>query len=329
MSTSSPAGPAASVPRSRGSWDALSFVVLVGGFLIFGIISLSAIVWFYLGFLPDGEELLQGVALLGALLTSAVFLGGWLGRRGPNRLLASFVGKAGLAVLTLAGVVLGGAWYSRLHPPPVPEGPFVVGQPVDLQAPTLDEKSFNLADHRGKVVLVDFWATSCLFCVAELPNVRRVYDRFHSDGLEVVGVNLDAERGHVEHFLRRQPLPWPQVFVQPAPEDRGANPLARRYHVTAIPLLLVVDRDGNLAARNVRGGGLERAVMTALGQPIPWKDRVAVAAIGVLFWFLHGLMGPAWWVALPCGLGAMLAGALVVLALGRLLRRPALLPAAA
>ncbi|HEY7428499.1 MAG TPA: tetratricopeptide repeat protein, partial [Gemmataceae bacterium] len=105
-------------------------------------------------------------------------------------------GGYAIVPLTEAAVVLrpeaGSA--SRLLPPGRPEPgvlaapPVQVGQELDLAGPTVQGDKFDLKQLRGKVVLIDFWATWCGPCVAEMPNVKRVYDRYHKDGFEVVGV---------------------------------------------------------------------------------------------------------------------------------------------
>src|SRR5207248_10637606 len=118
-----------------------------------------------------------------------------------------------------------------------------IGQMIDLAGSTLDGSRFDLAEQRGKVVLVDFWATWCGPCIAELPNVRAVYDQHHGNGFEVVGVSLDSERPHLAKFLHDHPEPWPQIFFDEEGQRGWDSPLARRYGVRAIPCLLVIDRD--------------------------------------------------------------------------------------
>jgi peroxiredoxin len=150
-------------------------------------------------------------------------------------------------------------------PPPPPDAPR--GKVVDIAGPTLQGEKFDLKDYRGKVVLVDFWATWCVPCVQELPNVLHVYERYHDRGFEVVGVSLDDSRERLQKFVADRGLPWPQIFMD-SPNERGWKaPLARKYGVRAIPATFLIDPDGQLAFKGLRGSNLETAVGHLLGQP--------------------------------------------------------------
>src|SRR5690242_3229640 len=95
------------------------------------------------------------------------------------------------------------------------------------------------------------------------PNVRAVYDHYHNDGFEVVGVSLDFQRAQLVQFLEAHPESWPQIFFDEAGQRGFDNPLARLHHVDAIPCLLLIARDGMLVDRGLRGQQIGVAVAKA------------------------------------------------------------------
>jgi thiol-disulfide isomerase/thioredoxin len=155
--------------------------------------------------------------------------------------------------------------------------PVRVGQALDLVGPTVEGKTFDLKLLRGKVVLIDFWATWCGPCVAEMPNVKGVYDRYHQDGFEVVGVSLDNSRGALLQFLKAKGISWPQLFDEDSRAQGWKNPLVRKYGIHAIPATILVNRAGVVAAVRVRGEALEPAVARLLGKTPASPTAVASA----------------------------------------------------
>ncbi len=87
-----------------------------------------------------------------------------------------------------------------------------VGKPVPIQYTALDGRKVDLAAMKGKVVLIDFWATWCGPCVGELPHVKAAYDKLHGQGFEIVGISFDKRRDDLEKFVKEKDMAWPQYF---------------------------------------------------------------------------------------------------------------------
>jgi thiol-disulfide isomerase/thioredoxin len=124
----------------------------------------------------------------------------------------------------------------------------LVGQPAPaFQLDTLDGATFRLADHKGRVVVLDFWATWCGPCLQSLPLVDGVVREFAGRGVELLAVNIEEQPGPVKSMLERHKLKMPVAI------DRDSA-VAGKYAVTAIPQTVVIDRDGKLVRLFVGGG---------------------------------------------------------------------------
>lgn len=120
-----------------------------------------------------------------------------------------------------------------------------------LEIEDLEGRLWKAEDLRGRVVLLDFWATWCAPCLEELPNLRRIYEEL--EGVEVMGVSLDRSlRSRLRSFLLRHEIDWPQIH-----DGLGlAGPLAQRFGVEAVPRTVVLDTRGRLVAVDLRGEAL-------------------------------------------------------------------------
>lgn len=145
-----------------------------------------------------------------------------------------------------------------------------IGDEIEIAGPTADGGVVDIRDWRGKVVLVDFWASWCGHCVEETPYLQRVYDRYHDQGLEIVGVSTDKTLADLQTFVAENGLPWPQIYFDEDGKRGRDNPVSRQHNVRGFPCMVVVGRDGKVTARLPRGHRIEEAIAEALGlDPAP------------------------------------------------------------
>jgi thiol-disulfide isomerase/thioredoxin/outer membrane lipoprotein-sorting protein len=132
--------------------------------------------------------------------------------------------------------------------------------PLPFAGTDLNGKQITLAQFKGKVVLIDFWATWCGPCIAELPNVQKVYAKYKAKGFDIIGVSLDDSQAAVAKFVKEKQMPWTHIWDNPA-NEKG---IAVSWKVEAIPFALLLGKDGKIAAVDLRGEALEKAVIAAL-----------------------------------------------------------------
>jgi thiol-disulfide isomerase/thioredoxin len=106
------------------------------------------------------------------------------------------------------------------------------------------ESSLNLDDYRGQVVLLDFWASWCVPCRRSFPWMNRMQEKYSAQGLVIIGVNMDANPGDAEAFLREYPAQFTIVA------DPGGD-LARHFDVEAMPSSYIIGRDGAVVATHM------------------------------------------------------------------------------
>lgn len=130
----------------------------------------------------------------------------------------------------------------------------------DFEVNDLDGKPLSIANYKGKVVLIVFWASWYRPSVRELPNMLKAYEEHHKDGFEIIGISLDEDKGKLEKSLKDNKIPWPQYF-----DGKGwDNRLALKFGVNSIPAMFLVDGEGNIIGRDLRGSALEDALDEAL-----------------------------------------------------------------
>ena len=123
-------------------------------------------------------------------------------------------------------------------------------KPIELSFKATNGKEINLAKMRGKVILVDFWATWCGPCVQEIPNVVAAYNKLHDKGFEIVGISFDNEgdEDKLGKMTEEKKMPWPQYF-----DGQGwKNKFGQQYGINSIPRMWLVNKKGMVVDTNAR-----------------------------------------------------------------------------
>ena len=121
----------------------------------------------------------------------------------------------------------------------------ILGKPFEFQAVLRDGSTLDVADWRGKVVLVNFWGTSCGPCVAEFPAFKALYEEYHDRGFEIVALSEDSDKS-LDKFLAKYPYPWTFALLDDS-KEKGVKNYFAHYGVSGIPTTFLLDRDGNVA----------------------------------------------------------------------------------
>jgi peroxiredoxin len=132
----------------------------------------------------------------------------------------------------------------------------------DFQEKDINGKPISVSQYKGKVVLVDFWATWCGPCLAELPNVLSAYEKYHSRGFEILGLSLDQNEQKLRDFIKDRKMTWQQYFDGKVWE----NKLAQQYGVVGIPATYLLDGNGVIIGKDLRGDELDKAVALAVAR---------------------------------------------------------------
>jgi len=133
---------------------------------------------------------------------------------------------------------------------------------ADLSLPDMNGNLIRLSDLKGKVVLIDFWASWCGPCRKNNPHLVKLYHKYHGKGLEIFGVSLDDDHQNWKEAVSHDRMDWIQVI-----DDKGWNASsALTYGVEMIPSSFLIDRDGVIRKVNAEGWPLESEIKTLLKQ---------------------------------------------------------------
>ncbi len=144
------------------------------------------------------------------------------------------------------------------------EGTEVGNKYIDFKLPGVQGNNVAVSDYvaKNKYTLVDFWASWCPPCRAEMPTIVKAYADFHSQGFEVVGVSLDNNRDSWVISIEQLGMTWPQMSDLKGWECAGA----KLYNIQSIPANILVDQQGIIVAKDLRGEGLLQKVAELLNQ---------------------------------------------------------------
>jgi thiol-disulfide isomerase/thioredoxin len=148
----------------------------------------------------------------------------------------------------------------------------LIKSPVELKFTAADGRAVDVATLRGKVVLIDFWATWCPPCIEEIPNVVAAYNQYHDQGFEIVGISFDKApdpaKPSPRHktaegvlaFTREHAMPWPQYYDG----LHWNNPYGKQYGIQGIPAMFLLDKRGLIVSTNARGPKLAQEIQRLL-----------------------------------------------------------------
>jgi peroxiredoxin len=130
----------------------------------------------------------------------------------------------------------------------------------EINLPGVDGTPIALSSLKGKVVLIDFWASWCGPCRKEMPNVVKAYAKFKNKGFEIYGVSLDKEKDRWVEAIAKDGITWPQV----SDLMQGGSEVVKLYNIQGIPYTVLIDKEGKILAKNLRGEELEKKLTEVL-----------------------------------------------------------------
>lgn len=121
---------------------------------------------------------------------------------------------------------------------------------------SVNGKDISLNSIRDKIIIIDFWASWCAPCRAENPNLKDIYNKYHSKGLEIISISLDKSRMAWTKAIKQDELPW--IHLSDLMGEQ--SPVSKNYNINGIPFTLVLDKDKKILAKNLKGLELKETI---------------------------------------------------------------------
>jgi peroxiredoxin len=135
------------------------------------------------------------------------------------------------------------------------------GRPAPVfEMESLEGTTIRLSDFRGKITMLDFWASWCAPCRKENPNMVKLYQQFHDQGLEIIGISLDRKKERWSNAVKKDNLTWNHVCDY----KKWDCPLVEKYAVKGVPFTVLIDREGNIIACGLHGDKLKNKIKQTL-----------------------------------------------------------------
>ena len=132
----------------------------------------------------------------------------------------------------------------------IENGAPTIGEKVPtLSGVLLDSSNFDIKDFENKVYMIDFWASWCAPCKMEMPNVLAVYNELNAKGFEIIGVSLDNAKVDANNYISETKVKWNHIFSGDAWKDANVA----KFKVTGIPSTFLIDKNGIIRYKNIRG----------------------------------------------------------------------------